>query len=111
MVALGGLAVFGRAYDRFVTGLEESGHDEGYTALLVVAGVLVTLLGAALLRVVVLRMYGMTWDQSMALAVLLFACDFAAFAASGVSMVWGSWQRYSRKRQNGQNEMRDRVAK
>lgn len=79
MVAIG--LIFGLGYDAVVSWLERSGHDQGYTAFLVVGGVSVTLLlGMALI------------GQGAALWM------FVMFAATGLFMVLGSWSRSSLKR-------------
>lgn len=107
LVTLGGLNLFSWLYDRLVTGLEDRGYDEGFTSLLVVGGVLWTLLGIAVLRAVVLAGGVVIASQDVAVAVVFaFALDFAAFAASGFWMVWGSWRRYAARRRNGQENHR-----
>ena len=87
----GALFVFGFAYNALVTWLEKRDYDEGYTAILVVVGVLITLIGVAVL------------DSGAALLVL------GAFAASGFWMVVGSWWRYVQARRTGQDAQRDEV--
>lgn len=84
----GGLALFGAVYNLVVAGLERRGYDEGYTALLVVVGVSVTLGAMALVD----------WRG----AALALGC----FAASGAPMVAGSWWRYVRRRKAGQDSLR-----
>lgn len=84
---LAGLFVFGLAYNQFVAWLEETGRDRGYTAILVVIGTLITVLATV-------PLIGMD-----AVTIVL-----AAFAASGVSMAAGSWERYSRQRGHDERE-------
>jgi hypothetical protein len=86
-----GLLIFGVAYNLAVTWLIHHGYDEGYTWALVVVGVLVTLIGLALL------------SPSAALLAL------AAFAASGLPMALGSWWRHVRSRKAGQESQRAEV--
>lgn len=76
VIVFGALFIFGLFYNSLVAWLEANGHDRGYTALLVVGGVLVTIAGAAFL---------IGW-----LAALFV---LASFAASGLPMVAGAWQR------------------
>ena len=76
-----GLSVFGIIYNSFVTWLERQGHDRGYTALLVVAGVVVTLAAAVLL---------VGWWTVMVIGLL--------FVASGMPMILGSIARYVSER-------------
>ncbi len=80
----GVLFVFGYLYDRAVTWLERNGYDEGYTALLVVGGVLVTLGGVA----------AVDWRAAL--------LGLGAFASSGFWMVIGSWWRHVQRRRHGQ---------
>lgn len=82
------LFVFGFVYNLVVTWLERNGYDEGYTAILVVIGSLVTLGGAAII------------DWRGALVAL------GAFAASGFWMVAGSCWRHVRARQASQKAYR-----
>jgi len=76
-----GLLLFGIVYNAFVAWLERRGHDQGYTALLVVAGTLVTLLGAAVII-------------GLEDALVVLAC----FAASGLPMIVGSIARHVQER-------------
>lgn len=80
----GALFVFGFVYNLAVAWLEKKGYDEGYTAILVVFGVLATLAGVAVI------------DLEAATLCLL------AFTASGFWMVVGGWWRYAHARENGQ---------
>lgn len=89
-VAFGALFVFGAGYNWLVGALERRGYDEGFTALLVVGGVLVTLIGVAVI------------DWRAALLTL------GAFGASGFWMVIGSWWRFVTSRERGQSTMRQR---
>ena len=83
----GMLFAFGFAYNLVVAWMERHGYDEGYTAILVVFGVLVTLGGVAIL------------DARSALIAL------AAFAASGFWMVVGSISRYAQARGSDQRDL------
>lgn len=78
LVALG---ICGFGYDRLTAYLERTGMDRGYTAILVVGGVLFTLLGSIF-----------TIGLSNVLLVL------ASFAASGLPMVVGSMLRHAQAR-------------
>jgi hypothetical protein len=82
IVVILGLLVFGGIYNHVVAGLEEKGHDRGYTAYLVVGGTLVTVLGAIPLI-------------GVESAGMVLAC----FAASGLPMVVGSSKRHSQQRE------------
>ena len=85
------LLAFGVAYNALVTWLERRGYAEGYTSLLVVGGVGVTLLAIAVV------------DGQAALLV------FLAFSCSGLPMVIGSWWRHVRSREHGQAAQRREV--
>ena len=87
----GGLFVFGFVYNLAVEFLERKGYDEGYTAILVVTGTLVTLAGVAIVH----------WGAAL--------LTLGAFAASGFWMVLGSWWRHVRARRNGQDAQREEV--
>lgn len=82
------LFLFGFVYDRIVSWMERNGYDEGYTAILVVVGTLVTLGGVALV------------DWRAATLAL------GAFAFSGFWMVVGSWWRHVQARRRGQQAIR-----
>ncbi len=79
-----GLLVFGISYNIVVAWLIHHGYDEGYVWALVVVGVLVTLIGLALI--------------SLFAAVLALA----TFAASGLPMAVGAWWRHVRRRKAAQ---------
>jgi hypothetical protein len=83
-VVFGALFAFGFVYNLAVAWLQKKGYDEGYTAILVVFGVLVTLAGVAVV------------DLDAAILCLM------AFVASGFWMVVGGWWRYAHARENGQ---------
>jgi hypothetical protein len=83
-----GLLVFGTIYNLVVAWMERNGYDEGYTAIMVVVGVLVTLGGLAMVD----------W-RAAALTVVAFAC-------SGTPMVLGSWWRHAQARKRAQDELR-----
>ncbi len=78
--ALVGLLLFGTLYNGLVAYLERKKYIEGFVSLMVVGGVVITLMGAALI----------SWQAS----AIVFAC----FAASGLPMVAGSIWRYMRTR-------------
>lgn len=86
---IGALLTFGLAYDAFVSHLERRGYDRGYTALLVVVGCFVTLLGLGVLA---------GWHVA--------ALAFGLFAASGAPMVIGSWLRHVRGRERDEETAR-----
>lgn len=83
-----GLLLFGIAYNWLVAWLEGRGYDEGYTALLVVAGNGATLIIVALV------------DWRAAVLAL------GAFACSGLPMIVGSWWRHVRARRHAQDLLR-----
>lgn len=76
------LFIFGLGYDKFVAWLHRRGYERGYTALLVIGGVAVTLAGQA----VVLGIEAAIWT------FLLFCC-------SGFWMTIGSISRYQKERE------------
>lgn len=78
---LGGLSIFGLAYNWMVSRIEDKGYDEGYTSDLVVAGTLITVLA--------------TWPI---LGLRGVAVVLAAFVASGGPMSIGSKARYRARR-------------
>ena len=88
-VALG-LVVFGGLYDHVVGWLENQGHSRGYTSLLVVGGVGVTLIAS-------IPLVGLNT------AVLMLAL----FGASGLPMIIGSVARYARERARDDQQARD----
>ncbi len=92
-VVLMGLFIFGLGYNTLVSWLIHHGYDEGYTWMLVAGGVLVTVIGLALI---------MPYAAMLALA---------AFAASGLPMAVGSWWRHVRRRHAGQTVQRREVLK
>lgn len=83
------LFVFGFLYNTLVAWLERRGYDEGYTAILVVGGTLITLAGVAVVD----------WQAA--------ALTLGAFACSGFWMVVGSWWRHVRARRAGQEAQRE----
>jgi len=87
-IVYGLLFGFGFGYNLAVAWVERQGYDEGYTAILVVLGVGVTLCGIAVL------------DFMAALLAL------GAFAASGFRMVVGSIARHARARKQAQDLIR-----
>jgi hypothetical protein len=80
------LLMFGLAYNGLVSWLGE--RKDGYTALLVVGGVLVTLAGVALID----------WQAAV--------ITLAAFAASGIPMILGDIARTISKRERALRMMR-----
>jgi phosphotransferase system glucose/maltose/N-acetylglucosamine-specific IIC component len=109
--AFGTLFGFGYLYNRWVAAQEKQGHDEGFTAIFVVVGVFVTLLLTLPITGILLFAWREQISNLRSLSdAILFAClfflaNFAAFAASGFWMVWGSWRRYVEKRRNGQKDL------
>jgi len=90
LVVVGALVIFGVAYDRAVAELgNRPGGHAGFTALLVVVGVAVTVL--------------MLWPLLGTDAVEILV---VGFCASGVPMVAGSVQRYLRSRAAEIEELR-----
>jgi len=85
-IAAIGAALFlaGFGYNVLVSWTVRNGYDEGYTALLVVGGVLFTLMGVAVID----------WRAAL--------LAFGAFACSGFWMIVGSWWRHVHARKNGQ---------
>lgn len=71
------LVLFGLAYNAWVAGLEDKGHDRGYMGFIVAIGCAVTGLGFGL-------------ATSLWLLIPLLAC----FAASGAPMMVGSIRRH-----------------
>jgi hypothetical protein len=76
-----GLVAFGVGYNWLVGWLEQHDYQHGFVSLLVVAGVLVTLAGAALI-------------VGLPAALWVAAC----FVCSGTPMIIGSIVRYVRRR-------------
>ena len=79
LAVMGILALFGLGYNAFVAWIEKNGHDRGFTALLVVGGTVVTLIGS-------LALIG--WESTL----LVVLC----FVASGTPMIIGSLIRYAK---------------
>lgn len=88
-----GLFVFGLGYDVVIEVGVRRKLTEGYTAILVVVGTLVTIGG--------IHFLSLYWDTSAALLAL------AAFAASGLPMVAGDVGRYLKLREQERKEMRN----
>ena len=82
------LFLFGLGYNSFVAWLEKMGHDRGYTAFLVVLGVLVTLGGLAVVT-------------SVETAIVGIIC----FGASGAPMILGSVWRHVRERASEESKI------
>jgi hypothetical protein len=87
------LLVFGVGYNALIHHLEQRGYAEGYTAILVVGGVAITLGGVATLN----------YEAAM--------ITLGAFAASGLPMVIGSMYRHATMRARAQKAMRDDATK
>lgn len=85
----GALFAFGLLYNALVAWLERHGYDEGYTAILVVFGAAITLLGVAVID----------WRAAL--------LAFGAFASSGFWMVVGSWWRHVQARSRSQKLLRE----
>jgi hypothetical protein len=83
-VVAAGLVIFGFVYNQIYGWLEREGYSEGYLALVVAGGVLVTLLGV------------------MAIEVRAGLLALGAFVCSGFWMVIGAWWRHVRRRAKGQ---------
>lgn len=88
-MVMGGLLLFGIGYNAFVGWLEREGYDQGYTALLVVVGTMVTLAGAMLLI-------------GIEATIKVTLC----FVASGTPMIIGSIARYTSERRTALEEIR-----
>lgn len=86
-VTLMGLFMFGWAFNALVNGLGDL--KEGYTSLLVVGGVLITLLGVALI----------SWQCAL--------LTLAMFAASGTPMIIGEVIRSVRRREEVLKALRE----
>lgn len=84
-----GLLLFGIGYNALVAKLEREGYTDGYTALLVVGGTLITVLGVTIVI-------------GIEAAVQVTLC----FVASGTPMILGSIVRYSAERRATLEEMR-----
>ncbi len=91
-----GLVLFGVAFNRFVGWAQGRGYDEGFTALEVVAGVLVTVLSATP------ALWGRVYDAGSLLIIL------SCFVASGSPMICGAVARFVLLRAKGQESQRDR---
>lgn len=83
------LILFGVGYNALVGWLERRKYAEGYMSLIVAAGVVVTLVGIAILSI----------------EAALYA--LGAFAASGTPMILGSIIRHVRARERAQRAMQD----
>lgn len=89
-IVYGALFIFGLLYNLFVGWLEHHNYDEGYTAILVIAGVGITLVAYAF------------YDLMGAMRM------FFAFAFSGFWMVIGSTWRYISMRRHAQDSARSK---
>lgn len=88
-----GLFVFGTAFNWFISRAHARKLTEGYTALLVVFGTLVTIGG--------IHMLSLFWQAPPALLAII------AFAASGTPMVIGDIARYLQMRERERKELRN----
>jgi hypothetical protein len=86
------LLLFGGTYNRFVAHLEASRRENGYLAILVIAGVAVTLIATAPF-----------------IGIHNFLKLLLAFAASGLPMTWGSIDRYMTHREAQERYARARA--
>lgn len=80
LIVLAALAVFGVGYNTLVGRMEQSGHDRGYTAFLVVGGCMATIGGSAML-----------------IGVDAALLELLCFAASGLPMTLGSMFRHAQR--------------
>lgn len=87
---LAGLFLFGVGYNWFVAWLERDGRDRGYTAILVVAGVAITVIG-----------FGHLAGTEAAIAI------FYCFSASGTPMIVGSIWRHVSQRAREEKQLLD----
>lgn len=94
LAALWGLLLFGIAYAAFVRWLNLRGYMEGYTAIMVVVGVMVTLLINQTIYV-----------PGNPLADLLL--EFAGFGASGTPMIVNNIMEYVTRRAQAEQAARD----
>ena len=93
LATMGGLFGFGVGYALFINWLRKEGYSEGYTAFLVVGGVLVTVVVSTFVH------------QPHALPDLLL--ELACFAASGLPMVANDVHRYRLARQADQQYIKE----
>lgn len=91
ILTLGGLLLFGILYASLINRLARWGYSEGYTALLVVIGTLITLLA------------NLTIHQTD--PILDFLLTLACFAASGTPMAINDWLQYVRARGREQHAL------
>jgi predicted tellurium resistance membrane protein TerC len=84
-----GLFGFGVGYNVLIAWMEREGYDRGYTAFLVVAGVVATLSGSALVI-------------GLEAALIVGLC----FTASGLPMIAGSMLRSNRQRKIDEEKAR-----
>ena len=86
-----GLIIFGTIYNQVVAWLEARKFAEGYMGFIVAGGVIITLLGVAI----------------VSLPASLIA--LVAFFASGIPMILGSVFRYARRREQAQLDLISKV--
>ena len=96
-IIIGGIALagIGYGYDRWVSRLQAHGHDQGYTAFLVVGGELL------IYAVALLTLWGLTLPAGVFILILL-----AYQASAGLPMVWGSVSRFNQLRQADEERAR-----
>ena len=86
-----GLIIFGTIYNQVVAWLEARKFAEGYMGFIVAGGVMITLLGVAIVSI-----------QAALIALV-------AFFASGIPMILGSVIRYARRREQAQLDLINKV--
>lgn len=89
MAVIGGLFFFGLSYAALVNALHTRGYSEGYTAFLVVFGVLITLAMSTLLH-----------HQDPLIDLVM---ELSCFAASGLPMIGNDWLRHVQARKAEQD--------
>lgn len=93
LLTIGALFVFGLAYAALINWLRHKGYSEGYTAILVVGGVTITLSLSTILH------------QPEPLATLFL--QFICFAASGLPMTINDIHRYAAARSADQRSIQE----
>lgn len=91
IATLGGLFLFGMLYAHLVNRLHRWGYSEGYTAILVIFGTLITLIGSTLLH--------------QPNPINDFLMTLACFAASGTPMALNDMLQYARARNKEQHTL------
>lgn len=93
LAVIAALMLFGILYNLIIGWAEEKRYLEGYTALAVALGVLITLVGVALV----------SWQAAV--------ITLGAFVASGTPMLAGSISRYMRARRRDYELIKDEMLK